>query len=96
MLCWCPEEEMGKRKLFNPLHLEIVRLHWERHSNVEIAHMLDVHVNTVSKAINSEAGQVLLSQLRDRVIEEMLNSFGAADASKSHGPAGLPSSGRTA
>ena len=72
---------MGCRKLFNPLHLEIVRLHWQRHSNVEIARMLGVHVNTVSKAFNSGAGQVLLSQLRDRVIEEMLNSFGAADAS---------------
>lgn len=66
---------MAKHKLLNPLHLEIIRLHWQRLSNVEIARMLNVHVNTVSKAINSGLGQALLAQLRDRAIEEMLNSF---------------------
>jgi len=66
---------MGCRKAFNPLHLEIVRLHWQRHSNVEIARMLGVHVNTVSKAINSPAGQELLAHLRDKAVERMIASF---------------------
>lgn len=62
---------MGCRKLFNPLHLEVIRLDWQRLSNVE----LGVHVKAVSKAINSPAGQELLAHLRDKAVERMLASF---------------------
>jgi hypothetical protein len=68
---------MGCRKLFNPLHLEIVRLHWQRLSNVEISRPLGVHVNAVSKAINSEAAQARLSAAGDRVLKEMVESWHA-------------------
>lgn len=67
-------------KLWKPVYLRMVRLYWMGETLMDIAATTGYSPSTVSKVINSENGQEILTQLQTKCFDSMLEVMNEAQA----------------
>lgn len=67
-------------KLWKPVYLRMIRLYWMGETLIDIGTITGYSPTTVSKVVNSDQGQEILTQLQSKTFDSMLEVMNEAQA----------------